>query len=60
VKVKTALKAGNVYDTLSAQAKDVYGDLAGYLQGIEQTIEGNADQITQKANQLWSCITSTF
>jgi len=60
VKVKTELKAGTVYDTLSAQAKDVYGDLAGYLQGVEQSIGSSADQVTQKANQLWSCINSTF
>lgn len=60
MKVKTDLKAGNVYDTISAEAKDVYNNVASYLRNVEQTLEGDAQLVAQKANQVWSCITGAF
>jgi hypothetical protein len=60
VKVRTDFKAGNVYDTISAEARDVYGSVTSYLRNAEQTLEGDAQMAAQKTRQVWSCITGAF
>lgn len=60
MKVRTDIKAGNIFDTISAEARDVYNNVSNYLHTAEQTLEGDAKMAAQKAKQVWSCVTGAF
>lgn len=60
MKVKTDIKAGNIFDDISSEAQSLYSNVAGYINSAVQDAEGEGKLVAQKAEQLWGCISSVL